>query len=56
MSKTSLEKRTKTQVVFPKDVSAMIERLKGLNILVALFFGERSFLDQGLHKNQISKY
>lgn len=48
MSAAALEKLTKTQVVFPPDIPQMLERIKALQILAALLFGERSFLDQGL--------
>ena len=48
MSSVLLEKLTKLQVIFPVDIHLMIKQLKGLNVLLVLFFGERSFLSQGL--------
>lgn len=48
MSEFSIEKLTKTQVIYPKDINDMIERFKGLHILAKLFFGERSYLERGL--------
>ena len=50
MSKSSLEKLTKTQVLFPKDIEGMLERIKALQALSVLFFGDISYLGQGLKK------
>ena len=54
MSSSSLEKLTKTQVVYPKDIIKMLDRLKAIHILSKLFFGERSYLENGL-KNLVIK-
>ena len=50
MSKSSLDKLTKTQVLFPKDIEGMLERIKALQAFSALFFGDISYLGQGLKK------
>ena len=50
MSSKSLDKLTKTQILFPSDIEASIERLRALQALVELFFGTLSFASQGLKK------
>ena len=50
MSSKSLEKLTKTQILFPSDIDSSIERLRALQALVELFFGALSFPSQGLKK------
>ena len=50
MSATSLEKLTKTQVMFPTTIETAVERLQALQVLSAYFFGRRSFISQGLIK------
>jgi hypothetical protein len=48
MSAVSLEKLTKSQVLFPSDTEGMIERLRALLALTKFFFSERSYPAQGL--------
>jgi hypothetical protein len=48
MSSTSLEKLTKTQVMFPSNIESAIERIQAIQILSNYFFGIRSFISQGL--------
>ena len=50
MSSQSLQKLTKTQVLFPTSVEASIERIRALHALVELFFDQGSLLQQGLKK------
>ena len=50
MSSKSLEKLTRTQVLYPATIEASIERLRALHALVLLFFGKLSFPEQGLKK------
>ena len=50
MSSKSLEKLTKTQILYPATIDAAIERLRALHALVELFFGKLSFAEQGLKK------
>ena len=50
MSSKSLEKLTRTQVLYPATIEASIERLRALHALVQLFFGKLSFPEQGLKK------
>ena len=50
MSKSSLEKLTKTQILFPKELNQSLERLRGFKALSSLFFGEISYPVQGLSK------
>jgi hypothetical protein len=50
ISSKSLDKLTKTQILFPSDIEASIERLRALHALVELFFGPLSFASQGLKK------
>ena len=50
MSSISFKKLTKNQLIFLEDIYQMLNRLKALNILVSLFFGERGLLDQGLSR------
>ena len=48
MSAISLEKLTKSQVLFPSDIEGLIERLRALLALTKFFFSERSYPAQGL--------
>ena len=48
ISEKSLEKLTKTQVRFPPDIEATIERVRALQALCELFFGRCSIPAQGL--------
>ena len=48
MSTTSLEKLTKTQVVYPTNIESMIDRIRALQVLAAFFFGNLSYTNQGL--------
>ena len=50
ISSVSLQKLTKSQVLFPVDIEALIERLKALEVLVRLFFGHLSPAQQGLKR------
>ena len=50
ISSKSLEKLTRTQVLYPATIEASIERLRALHALVKLFFGKLSFPEQGLKK------
>jgi hypothetical protein len=50
MSSASLEKLTKTQVMFPSNIESAVERIQAINILSTYFFGRRSFISQGLTK------
>ena len=50
MSSKSLEKLTKTQILYPVTIDAAIERIRALHALVELFFGKLSFAEQGLKK------
>ena len=50
MTSNSLEKLTKTQILFPTDVDASIERLRALEALVRLFLGKISIAQQGLKR------
>lgn len=50
MSASSLEKLTKTQVLFPTDIEKTVERLQAIQVLSTYFFGRRSFISQGLTK------
>ena len=50
MSQSSLNKLTKSHVVFPTDVEDTIQRLKGLRVLAIFFFKKSSYLSQGLTK------
>ena len=50
MSATSLAKLTKTQVLFPSNIEATVERLQAIQVLSTYFFGRRSFISQGLIK------
>ena len=50
MSAVSLEKLTKTQVVLPKDITGMLDRVNALYCLIVLFFGKLSHPEQGLKK------
>jgi hypothetical protein len=48
MSSTSLDKLTKSQVLFPVDIEGTIERIRALSTLATFFFSERSYPSQGL--------
>ena len=50
MTKSSLDKLTKSQIMFPKSLEMMVERIKALHALSKLFFGELSYPEQGLRK------
>ena len=50
MSQSSLNKLTKSHVVFPTDVEDTIQRLKGLKLLSNFFFKKSSYLSQGMTK------
>ena len=50
MSSSSLEKLTKSQVLFPTDIESSIDRIRALESLVRLFLGEASLAQQGLKK------
>ena len=50
MSATSLEKLTKTQVMFPSNIESTVERIQAIQVLSTYFFGRRSFISQGLTK------
>ena len=50
MSATSLAKLTKTQVLFPSNIEATVERLQAIQVLATYFFGCHSFISQGLIK------
>ena len=48
MNPKDLDKLTKTQVKFPKDIEETIDRFRALEALCKLFFGRRSLPAQGL--------
>jgi len=48
ISGESLSKLTKTKILFPTDIEAMIQRLDALTSLAELFFGDTSTLHKGL--------
>ncbi len=48
ISDDSLKKLTKTQVIYPTDIEATIQRLDALTALCELFFGNGSRLHHGL--------
>ena len=50
MTEASLNKLTKTQVIFPKDVEDLTHRVKGIHALAVFFFKKSSFISQGLKK------
>ena len=50
MTKASLEKLTKSQVIYPSELEPTIERVRAIHALSNLFFGERSYPGQGLQK------
>jgi hypothetical protein len=50
MSSQSLEKLTKTQVLFPTSIEASIERFKAIHALAELFFQKGSLPQQGIKK------
>ena len=50
MTTASLEKLTKTQVLFPSNIESTVERIQAIQVLASYFFGRRSFISQGLTK------
>jgi len=48
ISKNSLSKLTKTQVIYPTSIELMIERIEAALVFTTLFFEEKSYLSQGL--------
>lgn len=50
MSETSLNKLTKSQVLFPRDVEELSHRICANQVLSSFFFTKNSFLSQGLEK------
>ena len=50
MTEASLQKLTKSQVSFPKDIEELTHRLQGFHILASFFFKKNGFLAQGLKK------
>ena len=48
ISKASLSKLTKTQVMYPSLVELMLDRIKALTAFATLFFTQESYLAQGL--------
>jgi hypothetical protein len=50
MTNASLDKLTKTQVLFPSNIESAIERIQAIQALSSYFFGTRSFINQGLVK------
>ena len=50
MSAASLEKLTKTKIMYPSDLESTIERIRAFHTLTSLFFGEKSYPEQGLQK------
>ena len=49
ISKSSLTKLTKTQVMYPSSIELMIERLQAVLAITNLFFTENSYLSKGLN-------
>ena len=49
ISKNSLTKLTKTQVMYPSSIELMIERIEAILAFTILFFTERSYLSKGLN-------
>lgn len=50
ISAANLQKLTKTQVLFPKDIEELIHRIKGFQVLAEFFFKKNGYLSQGLKK------
>ena len=50
MTEASLNKLTKTQVLFPKDIEELVHRIRGFHALAVFFFTRSSFISQGLKK------
>ena len=50
ISNASLNKLTKTQVLFPTEIEDMIHRIKGLYTLAKFFFKKNGYLSQGLKR------
>ena len=48
MSLISLDKFTKTKIVFPVYVDQMIHRIKALHVLASFFFKRNGYMSQGL--------
>ena len=48
ISKNSLSKLTKTQVIYPNSIEPMIERIEAILVFTNLFFEDKSYLSQGL--------
>ena len=48
ISKSSLHKLTKTQVMYPPSVELTLERIEAITAFAKLFFSERSYLTKGL--------
>lgn len=53
MSKSSLEKLTKTQILFPSTIEGLIERLQAITALSEFFFGSNSPASQGLKSSTL---
>ena len=49
ITKASLTKLTKTQVIYPTSIGLMIERIEAITLFVNLFFTEKSCLTKGLY-------
>ena len=48
ISKNSLSKLTKTQVIYPISIEPMIDRIEAMLVFTTLFFEDKSYLSQGL--------
>ena len=48
ISKASLTKLTKTQVIYPTSIELMVERVEAITVFANLFFTEKSYLTKGL--------
>ena len=48
ISKASLSKLTKTQILLPSSIDETLERLKAVQVLARIFFGEESILTENL--------
>ena len=49
ITKASLTKLTKTQVMYPNSIELMVERVEAISVLANLFFTEKSYLTKGLN-------
>ena len=47
MSAVSLENLIKTQILFPVDITGLLDRINALYCLVVVFFGKQSHPKQG---------